>query len=112
MAPDAWGIASPNVHTWLTHGKAFYTFPATVISIFTVLLSYPRSYWFPQASSPLKVAASSVSDPRAQLTLRVVFGGPLVVFDSLPHDVLWLNSASAQAQLTSAYFAFLANTQN
>ena len=53
-----------------------------------------------------------MSDPRAQLTLEVVFGGPLVVFDSLPHDVLWLNSASAQAQLTSAYFAFLANTQN
>ena len=100
------------MHTWLTHGKAFYTFRATVISIFTVLLNYPRSYWFSQASSPLKVAASSMSDPHAQLTLQVVFGGPLAVFDSLPHDVPWLNSASAQAQLTSAYFAFLANTQN
>ena len=100
------------MHTWLTHGKAFYTFRATVISIFAVSLSYSRSYWFSQASSPLKVAASSMSDPHAQLTLQVVFGGPLVVFDSLPHDVPWLNSASAQAQLTSACFAFLANTQN
>ncbi|KAM6190254.1 uncharacterized protein WM294_013798 [Sarcoramphus papa] len=83
----AQAITPPNVHTWLTHSKAFYTFRATVINSFTVLLSYPRSYWFSQASSPFKVAASLMSDPHAQLTLEVVFGGPLVVFDSLPHDV-------------------------